>query len=43
MRVMDLKALMKEHGLRGSSRMRKAEIIELLRNNQPMVALRPRP
>ena len=34
MRVAELKALAREHGLRGYSRMRKAEIIELIRNNQ---------
>ena len=34
MRVTELKALARERGLRGYSRMRKPEIIELIRNNQ---------
>ena len=34
MRVSELKALAREHGLRCYSRLRKAEIIELIRNNQ---------
>ena len=34
MKVTELKALAREHGLRGYSRMRKADIIELIRNNQ---------
>ena len=33
MRVVDLKALAREHGLRGYSRLRKAELIALLRDN----------
>ena len=32
MRVAELKALAREHGLRGYSWMRKAEIIKLIRN-----------
>ena len=32
MRVPELKALAREHGLRGYSRLRKAEIIELIRH-----------
>ena len=38
MRVAELKALTRERGLRGYSRMRKAEIIELIRNNQQGLA-----
>ena len=34
MRVSELKALARERGLRSHSRLRKAEIIELIRNNQ---------
>ena len=34
MRVAELKALARERGLRGYSRLRKPEIIELIRNNQ---------
>ena len=33
MRVAELKALAREHGLRGYSRLRKAELIALLQNN----------
>ena len=33
MRVVDLKALTKEHGLRGYSKLRKAELITFLQNN----------
>ena len=45
MRVAELKALAREHGLRRHSRMRKAEIIELIRNNQQSWApdIPPRP
>ena len=35
MRVIDLKSLEKECGLKGYFGMRKAELIELLRNNPP--------
>ena len=38
-RVAELKALTRERGLRGYSQMRKAEIIELIRNNQQSCAL----
>ena len=34
-RVIHLKSLVKEHGLRGYSGMRKYDLIELLRNNLP--------
>ena len=40
-RVAELKAITRERGLRGYSRLRKAELIELLRNNQP--SIRPSP
>ena len=50
MRVVDLKALMKKHGLRGYSRLNKAELIAFIRNNlqprtrpPPVPALRPPP
>ena len=33
MSVIDLKALVKEHGLRGYSKLRKAELITFLQNN----------
>ena len=35
MRVVDLKVLARERGLRGYSRLRKAELIALLQNNPP--------
>ena len=35
MRAPELKALARDRGLRGYSRLRKAEIIELIRNDQP--------
>ena len=35
MRVAELKALTRERGLRGYSRLRKAELIALLQNNPP--------
>ena len=38
MRVVDLKALMKECGLRGYSKLSKVKLIELLRNNPPPTA-----
>ena len=34
MRMPELKALAREHRLRGYSRLRKTELIELIRNNQ---------
>ena len=38
MRVVDLKALTKEHGLRGYSRMKKADLIAFIQDNlQPPV------
>ena len=43
MRVVDLKALMKERGLRGYSKLRKAELIALLQNNSPALCNRPTP
>ena len=50
MRVAELKAITKERGLRGYSRLRKAELIALLRDNfqpstrpPPMPAPRPPP
>ena len=41
MRVPELKALARERGLRGYSRLRKAEIIELIRNNQQRASWAP--
>ena len=41
MRVVELKSLMREHGLRGYSRLRKAELIALLQNNPPAPRTRP--
>ena len=35
MKVVDLKVLAKEHGLRGYSELKKAELITLLQNNLP--------
>ena len=50
MRVVDLKALAKEHGLRGYSRLKKAELIAFIQNNlqprtrpPPIPAPRPSP
>ena len=34
LRMPELKALAREHRLRGYSRLRKAELIELIQNNQ---------
>ena len=36
MRVPELKALARDHGLRNYSRMRKAELVALLQNNDPL-------
>ena len=41
MRVAELKALARERGLRGYSRLRKAELIALLQNNPPAPHTRP--
>ena len=41
MRVAELKALARERGLRGYSRLRKAELIALLQNNPPAPRTRP--
>ena len=44
MKVLDLKALAKECGLRGYSKLKKAELIIFLQNNlRPTPALRPIP
>ena len=39
----ELKALAREHRLRGYSRLRKAELIELLQDNEPQAPRRPHP
>ena len=36
MRVMELKALTRDRGLRNYSRMRRAELVALLQNNPPL-------
>ena len=41
MRVIETKALARERGLRGYSRLRKAELIALLQNNPPAPRARP--
>ena len=41
MRVAELKAFARERGLRGYSRLRKAELIALLQNNPPAPRTRP--
>ena len=43
MRVPELKALVRERRLRGYSRLRKAELIELLQDNEPQAPRRQRP
>ena len=45
MRVMESKALARDHGLRNYSRMRKAELVPLLQNNSPPApqTIPPRP
>ena len=43
MRVAELKSLARERGLRGYSRLRKAELIALLQNNPPLQAATRRP
>ena len=43
MRVAELKALMREYGLRGYSWLRKAELIALLQNNPPPTPRTPAP
>ena len=42
MKVVELKALARERGLRNYSRMRKAEFVALLQNNPPPALWRPR-
>ena len=43
MRVAELKAISRERGLRGYSRLRKAELIALLQNNPPPPPQTPAP
>ena len=43
MRMPELKALVREHRLRGYSRLRKGELIELLQDNEPQAQRRPHP
>ena len=43
MKVVDLKALAKEHSLRGYSRLKKADLIIFIKNNLPPVRTRPPP
>ena len=43
MRVMELKALARDHWLRNYSRMRKAELVALLHNNPPPSRSSPSP
>ena len=43
MRMPELKALARELRLRGYSRLRKAELIELLQDNEPQAPRRPHP
>ena len=43
MRMPELKALARDHRLRGYSRLRKAELIELLQDNAPQAPRRQRP
>ena len=41
MRVAELKALARERGLRGYSRLRKSRLIDLIRNNPPSPVPQP--
>ena len=43
MRMPEVKALAREHRLRGYSRLREAELIELLQDNEPQAPRRPHP
>ena len=43
MRMPELKALARERRLRGYSGLRKAELIELLQDNEPQAPRRPHP